>query len=287
MRIEKMAAALLVGGIFFLVALAGVRHAHTQTLPVIGDVPENRLVDTYTGSGSAASAVVVFSVDTTGFGGVAVQLTGVWVGTVTFETSNDNVNWAVAGGLPAQGGTVAATATANGIWSVPSMGQYFRARVTAYTSGTVVAAYVLRSNPVGFAPTVVLSSGTLTTGGTVNPIASASVATKLTNARVKAAATTNSTLVKAAAGNVYGWQLCNTTAAAKFFKWYNKATAPTVGTDTPVMTVLIPATGCTSWESSIGIAFSLGSGYGITGAVADTDATATAIDDVTGAVWFQ
>lgn len=62
-----------------------------------------------------------------------------------------------------------------------------------------------------------------------------------TKARVMSAATTNATSVKASAGNLYGVHLHNSGAAAVFVKLYNKASAPVVGTDTPVTTLSLSA----------------------------------------------
>lgn len=53
-------------------------------------------------------------------------------------------------------------------------------------------------------------------------------------------ASTNATVVKASAGQVYGWALGNTNASPRYLKLYNKASAPTVGTDTPTQTIIIP-----------------------------------------------
>src|SRR5581483_5493004 len=77
--------------------------------------------------------------------------------------------------------------------------------------------------------------------GTVAPASSATGAA--TKARVKSAASTNATSVKASAGRLYQIHLCNTSAALKFVKFYNKASAPTVGTDTPVATYPLAANG--------------------------------------------
>jgi hypothetical protein len=105
-------------------------------------------------------------------------------------------------------------------------------------------------------------------------------------ARVKALATTNATLVKGSAGVVLGWYLYNTSAAAKFLKFYNKATAPVVGTDVPLFTVGLPTGGGTVIEWYNTIAFGAGIAYAITGAVADSDTTPTAADDVHGVILY-
>jgi len=56
------------------------------------------------------------------------------------------------------------------------------------------------------------------------------------------AASTNSTLVKTGPGQVTAIALINTTTSPYVFKLYDKATAPTCGTDTPVWRIPIPAT---------------------------------------------
>lgn len=55
------------------------------------------------------------------------------------------------------------------------------------------------------------------------------------------AASTNATSVKGSAGSIGFICASNRSSNARFFKLYNKATAPTVGSDTPVLTALIPA----------------------------------------------
>lgn len=106
-------------------------------------------------------------------------------------------------------------------------------------------------------------------------------------ARIKAAATTNSTLVQAGQQFVVGYALYNTSAAAKYFKFYDKATAPTVGTDVPAFTVCIAANSQATFVPPGGIWFALGIGYGITGAAADSDTTATTAEDVHGVLLWR
>lgn len=98
--------------------------------------------------------------------------------------------------------------------------------------------------------------------------------------RLLSAATTNGNLIEAGAKSLLGIHINNTNAAARFVKLYNKATAPTVGTDTPVMTIPVAATnGVVRLEFVQGVQFSLGLGIGITGAVTDADTTAVTAND--------
>lgn len=74
-----------------------------------------------------------------GAGSVSVQLTGTWTATVTFEVSNDGTNWVAIELTTPDGAAPATTSTGNGIFCGP-VGSYFkfRARCSAYTSGTIV-----------------------------------------------------------------------------------------------------------------------------------------------------
>jgi hypothetical protein len=98
-----------------------------------------------------------------------------------------------------------------------------------------------------------------------------------------AAATTNATSAKGAAGTVYSIDCINTSAAVKYLKLYNKASAPVVGTDTPVLTIALPPSNVVkTLPFHNGMYFSAGIAYALTGAAADADTTALAAGDVVG-----
>jgi hypothetical protein len=105
----------------------------------------------------------------------------------------------------------------------------------------------------------------------------------LTMDRTISAASTNSTNVKASAGQLYSVQVFNTNAAARYLKLYNDASAPTVGTDTPVKTMTIPGNTAgaglvINWDK--GLTFSNGIGFGLTTGVADNDTGAVAANEL-------
>lgn len=104
--------------------------------------------------------------------------------------------------------------------------------------------------------------------------------------RKVAAATTNSTLGRAGYGVIEGLILANASAAVKYVKLYDKATAPTVGTDVPILTIAVPATSSVVL-GDVSITFQLGIGLGITGAASDTDTTVTAVNDVIAQVLYR
>lgn len=124
--------------------------------------------------------------------------------------------------------------------------------------------------------------------GITNPLAiNSSVANAASNGctthKLISAATTNATSVKASAGAVAGGYLFNTSAAVKFVKFYNKASAPTVGTDIPVFTLPVPVglgVGLAEMFDNFGMYFSTGIAYAITGAAPDADATVVVAGDV-------
>lgn len=106
--------------------------------------------------------------------------------------------------------------------------------------------------------------------------------TQISRYTLNSAATTNAALIKAGLTSIIGTlSLMNTSAAARYVRLYNKATAPTVGTDVASIVIAIPATSSKeitltddSWY------FPLGLGIAITAAATRLDATITAADDV-------
>jgi hypothetical protein len=103
-----------------------------------------------------------------------------------------------------------------------------------------------------------------------------------TPSRINAAASTNATSLKASAGQAYGIDVFNVAAYNVFLKLYNKASAPTVGTDTPFMTIPVAAGGGASLRWNMGLPMGTGIAYAITKLQADSDTTAVAAGDLTG-----
>lgn len=128
------------------------------------------------------------------------------------------------------------------------------------------------------APTVIASdqSAIKTT-----PTASATGNT-LTASRINAAASTNATNLKASAGQISSIDVYNPAAYAVFLKIYNKASSPTVGTDTPVMTIPVSAGGGYSKTWTFGFPLGTGISYAITKLQADSDTTVVVAGDLTG-----
>jgi hypothetical protein len=85
--------------------------------------------------------------------------------------------------------------------------------------------------------------------------------------------------IKDEAGMLYGWYLYNNAATTRYIKFYNVADAPTVGTDTPVLTIPIPAGSAANVEYNVGIAFDTGIGIGAVTGVADNNTGAPDAND--------
>jgi hypothetical protein len=275
--------------------------------PVSGTVGINNLPTTQTtmqqdglvpaGSPFSASAIsTLFTVDTLGYSSVAVQISGTYAATVAYEASNDQVSWfGAAGNLVANAGStgLSASDTGTGIRTFPVTARYFRARVSAYTSGTVVAAPILRAIQdakgavyVG-GGTIGLAGGTVVNVGAVQ--ATNGVGGLTTPSRIVAsAATVNATLAKATAGRVYKITGYNNSTTLRWLRFFNNAATPVPGTTAAFFSVPL-APGTFSFDAQdIGYYFSAGIGYAITASPADNDNTPVAANDVFNLnVWYQ
>lgn len=118
--------------------------------------------------------------------------------------------------------------------------------------------------------------------GLLTSLAAAQTSPATTVATVESAATTNATSTKGTPGTLYGFSLCNKSAAAVYFKFYNKASAPTVGTDVVFFKIMIPTLACRDRSFPLGSNFTLGIAYAITGLEVNSDTTAVAAGDVSG-----
>lgn len=229
-------------------------------------------------SAGALNADLVPSVDVSGYRWASVQINGTWVGTFTFQASNDGVIWVdtnVTWPALTVSNVLRTTATFNSIYIFPIYARYIRVRMTAYTSGTATGTLLLSRTvmPAITSGAVVVQQGTWITQNTPRDSGGLSMSSTV------ATATTNETVVKAVVGQVYSIYANNTNAAVRYLKLYNKATVPIVGTDVPAMTLAIPAAGVVAMDVSCGLAFSAGIAFALTAGVAATDIAAVAANE--------
>lgn len=225
-------------------------------------------------SGTASGIADIINVACGDYRSFNLQLTGSWSGTVTFQVSNDSSNWvnakvSNAGDLS---GAYIATTTANNMFFGQLVGyQYFRARFTTATSGVV--------NGLGYFSREICPQSSVPSSPTNTVIASTTTSASVLYI-VNSAASTNAASIKSTGANLYGISAMNASAATKYVRFYNKTSAPTVGTDTPIMVVAIPATASKEIEYVPALRVGSGLAVAITGGAAALDATAVASGDV-------
>lgn len=240
-----------------------------------------------------------------------IQTAGVSAGVLTFEQTND-ITRSPAGNLlqvfdlatqnanPVTSLTLAANATR--LFGAAITARYVRVRVsTGVVGGNVSCSAVFSQQPFSnttfniqqatafnLQTTALIAPGAnlvgdvgnqarATTGGIVAPFR-----------LLSSAATTNATLIKATAGRLFLIIGRNNVASIRYLKFYNKASAPTVGTDVPVLTIALDASAKFEIDlNPYGQFFTTGIAFAITGAVADNDTTAIAAADILALnVWF-
>lgn len=95
--------------------------------------------------------------------------------------------------------------------------------------------------------------------------------------RTIGANSTNSTLILGSPCWFCGYTVGNINAAPVYLKIYDKVTAPTVGTDVPIMTIMIPGSAAgagANIEFKQGVYIAAGLGFGLVNGIADNDTTA-------------
>ena len=231
--------------------------------------------------------------DAVGFRSATFQIqtgAGITAGILIFEQTND-ITRSPAGNLlqvfdltalnanPVTSLTLAANATR--LFGAAITARYVRVRVsTAVVGGNVSCSGVFSQQPFSNNLQVVGDVGNqarATTGGIVAPFR-----------LLSSAATTNATLVKNAAGRMFLIMGRNNAAVIRYLKFYNKNSAPTVGTDVPVLTIALDASAKFEIDlNPYGQFFTTGIAFAITGAVADNDTTAIAAADILALnIWY-
>jgi hypothetical protein len=247
-----------------------------------------------------------------GFTSFAVQLVGTWTGTIVFEANIDPTNvsgWVGVDVWDESQEKYVTSTTANGNWWFEPIGSVgaIRVRASAWTSGTATGLLLagmahnanfeytgangttLPSNiaAIGGSDGTNLRALSVDTTGKLQTVTVPTTTGGLTTTRVISAASTNASTPKASAGQVYGWSIQNSGGSNRFVKLYNKASNPTVGTDTPFMTLMIPTGGGNNFMGDVGIPFSTGIAMAITANGTDADTTAVAATEIFVNLFFK
>lgn len=149
----------------------------SKALRVTNYNPDGSVVDNKTPVSLVINPVTVVnndifaSVDVSAYKYVSLQLTGTWVGAVSFQGSNNNGTFEdiVVQNTGAVLAPYVLTMTANGGVKIPVLFKFLRIRVTAYTSGTVAG--------TAFGYKEDANTGQISTVGTVNIGAAQTLAT--------------------------------------------------------------------------------------------------------------
>ena len=245
-------------------------------------------------TGNITAVAGTLAADVASASNVTMYVTGTFAGhNCTFEASIDGgTTWFGVQAVRTNANTIEATTGVLGAapayaWEL-SVNSFtnVRVRATAHTSGTAAWRIQPSSMATEPGPAVpvhgVTQSGTWNIGTVTTVTAAAATTTPAngTSYNAVSAASTNATSVKASAGNLFEITASNVTATATFVKLYNKASAPTVGTDVPVLTISVPANTTVAMQfGSQGKRFATGIALAVTAAAAATD-TAAAVAGV-------
>tara|TARA_R110000737_G_scaffold64473_1_gene92158 strand:- start:4151 stop:5065 length:915 start_codon:yes stop_codon:yes gene_type:complete len=248
---------------------------------------------------SAVNNDLLSSFDVEKFKFVSFQLSGIWVGAVSFQGSNDNGTFYPIATSDPSGGVSSGNilATVNRLVKIPTTFKYLRVRVTAYTSGTVEGiAYGHRDEnssgliaslgPVTLEPettkkigNVGLEAGTNTIGAvTIIPTPSA----LLTDYYVGQSGEVdiNSRVLRGQGSTLRAIVMTNLAATPRYVKIYDQATVPVAGTGTPVIVIALPAAATLAYPIPVeGLQFANGIAMTMTLGAANSDTTTTATVD--------
>lgn len=210
-------------------------------------------------------------------GTLSIQVSGTFSGTAQVQVTVDGFNWlnvtssstiidAVTGVYVATGNITAA-----GIYQMDVSGfNGVRLILTVWASGTMNVALRV-SDAIGL----------VSLEGATSVVVSASTPSGSNGQSLTAAGTTNATSVKTTVGNVFSIALSCYAAYATYFKLYNKASAPTVGTDIPLQTIAVAANSYLAVNmGTLGLRFSTGIAFAMTKLQADTDTTVLVAGDL-------
>lgn len=107
----------------------------------------------------------------------------------------------------------------------------------------------------------------------------------LSISHIVSAGSTNATNIKASAGQVFGWYIYNSNAAARKVAFHNTAGTPTAGASV-VFSLVVPPTSGANVFSEVGIAFATGIAVTMVTGLADSDATAVAANDLVCNIFY-
>ena len=202
-------------------------------------------------SGTATSAAVLFTTSMLNYESITVQVTSAGTScTITYETSEDGVNWQTTSGLTTSNiGTSGNTTTSTTalILQFPRKASIFRARVSTYGSGTVSVVGTLSKVPVAQPGLTFIGGGLSFEGGGAG---TSPLAIGLEGRTSSKTSVSNSTLVRPIA-TVDGRQIVRLNSIPENEWQYAAASGGITNTTTAVTLVAAQASGVRNYLTSL------------------------------------
>lgn len=247
-----------------------------------------------------AAVASVLTVDVAEASNVMVHLKNVGTatmsaGTFVFEGSIDSTNgtdgtWFSLQAVRSNANTIETSVTNPALAANAGMAyswelsvnavKWFRIRTTVATTASSTARWTCIRGSYATEPVPAIQTHGVTGSVTATPATGTGYA-------LTTAASTNAAVIKSTAGTMYEVSVFNPTAATIYAKFYNKATAPTVGTDVPILVVPVAPNALASMDlGAVGKRFSAGIGIATTAGPASTDAVAIAAGAIISATYI-
>ncbi len=207
----------------------------------------------------------------------SIQLTSLGTtGNVTFYATNDLTQVGTpCAAIPVGGGAFVTSTNAAGMWDIPKQGKFLRVRLTTATTAgtTTIFAISTQYMPPTLATLNQGGTWTMQPGNTPNstawlftpvPSSAQGAGTPHRLAFVTNITTGAPTSVKTSGGTINSGRVANNSGVGVWAHFYNKASAPTMGTDTPIVSLYVKAGDTFAIDSgAFGDRFSTGIAYAI------------------------
>jgi hypothetical protein len=218
---------------------------------------------------------------------ISLQLTGTWIGTVSFQGSNDGGTFfPIVTSNPSGGQAIGESSTTeNRLVKLPTIYKFVRIRVTSYTSGIVEGvAYGHRdensSGLIAAIGPVTLNAETTKKIGNVGIVTDAETLLKDYYVGAVGAVNVNSRVLRAQASSLKSIVMTNLAATPRYVKIYDLATTPVAGSGTPVIVIALPVAATIAFPlPSDGLAFENGIAMTMTLGPANDNVTGTSTVD--------
>jgi hypothetical protein len=232
---------------------------------------------------SATALNTANTISVTGYNTVTVALVATSTftgGVVTFEVSPDGTNWFPIAMARIDSYTVELTytivASTNRAWSTSVDGfTNFRVRLSTVITGTGTLTTLITAQTMAIEPVI-------NAGATMVPAISGGLSTY----HLVSGASTNASVVKNSPGQLYGWYIYNSNAAARKVAFHNASATPTAGASIFFTLVIPPGSGANVF-SETGIAFSTGIAITTVTDLADAGTTAVALNDLNIKLFYK